>query len=293
MTGHGDEADGDRVTKHEESVRAQLNRFDVVMVDAAAGGCDRRIVDQLGIMRDTAGRFNEPMLADAAAADHDGRGLDVLLAAVFRIPAYLDIALPEVLTERAVVNIVEALKRISSELEDYISDGQTAHLTEALGARFEDLHLALRDCYGWWQLGKGPWRSQRLDLRLGVPDGVGSPVAYPVLKILADGNPILNARNRSRYTEWPPGDILGPDAPLLPADPARRVALFVDATGGPAAGCLAAYVKAFGEQVAWADFRLFEGVYHAPTIQPNPDGGDWRMGIAPQVFDSAQYRAEV
>jgi hypothetical protein len=152
--------------------------------------------------------------------------------------------------------------------------------------------LALRNCFGLWQLGERPWKSQRLDLRLGVPDIAGRPAAYPVLKILIDGTEELASRDQ-QYTGWHPADILGPGSPLLPAEPARRVALYVDAAGGPAAGCLAAYVKDFGDQVAWADFRLFEGVYRAPTIPPNPDGGDWRMGIVPPVFDAAQYRAEV
>ncbi len=129
---------------------------------------------------------------------------------------------------------------------------------------------------------------------LGVPDIASRPAAYPVLKILVDSSEKLAGRGH-QYTGWHPADILGPDSPLLPAEPARRVALYVDAAGGSVAGCLAAYVKAFGDHVAWADFRRFEGVYHAPAIQPKPDGGDWRIGIGivPPVFDAAQYRAEV
>lgn len=51
--------------------------------------------------------------------------------------------------------------------------------------------------------------------------------------------------------------------------------------------------------MAWADFRRFattprnRRVYHAPTIEPNPEGGDWRIRIPALVFDAAQYRAEV
>lgn len=293
MTGHSDEADDDDISTHKDNVRNQLNRFNE-LVSAAANGCDSRIVSQLEIIRDTAKRFDEAMLADAATAVPEGPGLDAVLAAVFRIPAYLEIALPEVVTDFAIANILDALKHIDSELNDYISDGDTAHLANALDTGLQNLILALRDTFGLWQLGKGPWNAeiQRLDLRLGVPDIAGRPAAYPVLKMLVDGIEKLAGR-RYQYTGWHPADILGPDSPLLPAEPARRVALYVDAAGGPAAGCLAAYVKAFEDQVAWADFRRFEGVYHAPTIQPNPEGGDWRIGPAPLVFDAAQYRAEV
>jgi hypothetical protein len=91
MAGHNDEADGDRISAHRENARDPLNRFDDVMVSAAANGCDSRIVRQLEIMRDTAKRFDETMLADAATAVPEGPGLDTLLAAVVRIPAYLNI----------------------------------------------------------------------------------------------------------------------------------------------------------------------------------------------------------
>jgi hypothetical protein len=249
MSGHSDEADGDRISAHRENVRDQLNRFDDVMVSAAANGCDSRIVRQLEIMRDTAKRFDETMLADAATAVPEGPGLDTLLAAVFRIPAYLNIVLPEQVTDYAITNILNPVERIGSELNDYLSDGDTDHLTDALGSGLQNLILAIRDTIGLWRLGnKGPWQIQRLDLRLGVPDIAGRPAAYPVLKILIDGSEKLAGRNY-QYTGWHPADILGPDSPLLPAEPARRVALYVDAAGGPAAGCLAAYVKDFGDQV--------------------------------------------
>jgi hypothetical protein len=61
------------------------------------------------VSRDTAQRFDEVMLAVAATAVPDGVGLDVLLAASFRIPVHLNIALPEAVTDFAIGNIVEAL----------------------------------------------------------------------------------------------------------------------------------------------------------------------------------------
>ncbi len=51
------------------------------MASAAANGWDSRIVTQLQIMRGTAERFDEAMLADAATAVPDGRRrLDTVLA---------------------------------------------------------------------------------------------------------------------------------------------------------------------------------------------------------------------
>ena len=292
MSGEGGGTNDTRISEHKENIPNLLKQFDEVTVSAAATACDSRIVSQLESIHDTARRFDETMLAAAASAVPEGPGLDTLLAAVIRIPAYLNIALPELVTDYAIANILDALERIDSELNDYISDSDTAHLANALDTGLQNLILAIRDTIGRWQLGKGPWKIQRLGLRLGVADIAGRPVAYPVLKILVDGSEKLAGRGH-QYTGWHPADILGPDSPLLPTEPARRVALYVDAAGGAAAGCLAAYVKAFGDQVAWADFRRFEGVYHAPAIQSNPDGGDWRIGPAPLVFDAAQYRAEV
>lgn len=292
MSGEGGGTNDTRISEHKENIPNLLKQFDEVTVSAAATACDSRIVSQLESIRDTARRFDETMLAAAASAVPEGPGLDTLLAAVLRIPAYLNIALPELVTDYAIANILDALERIDSELNDYIFDSDTAHLANALDTGLQNLILAIRDTIGRWQLGKGPWKIQRLGLRLGVADIAGRPVAYPVLKILVDGSEKLAGRGH-QYTGWHPADILGPDSPLLPTEPARRVALYVDAAGGAAAGCLAAYVKAFGDQVAWADFRRFEGVYHAPAIQSNPDGGDWRIGPAPLVFDAAQYRAEV
>jgi hypothetical protein len=281
------------ISEHKKNVCNLLEQFDAIMASATADGCDPRIVGQQGVIRDTAKRFNEGMLAAAATALPEGPGLDTVLANVAYIPFFIKIALPELVTDVAVANIINALQSIDGELNDYVSDGDTAHLATAFGPGLQGFHQALYGAFGLWQLGRRPWKSKRLDLHLGVPDIVGRPRAYPVLKILVDGHPVLNARYRSRYTEWPPADILGPDSPLLPGSPTRRVALYTDVAGGPAAGCLAAYVKADGDQVVWADFRQFEAVYHAPTIEPDPDGGDWRIGIKPRVFDAEQYRVEV
>jgi hypothetical protein len=199
VTEDGDEAGDSQIPSHDERVRQQLDRLDEAMALAAAKGCDARIARQLGILRDTAMRLDDAMLAAAAAAVPDGPGLDTLLAAVSRVPAYLRMVFPEQVTDAAIAKILDALKHIDSELNDYISDRDTARLANILDTGLQNLILAVRNCIGRWQLGKGPWRIQRLDLRLGIPDIAGRPAAYPVLKILIDGTEVLAGR-RCQYT---------------------------------------------------------------------------------------------
>jgi hypothetical protein len=136
MTEPNGEADGDYISTHEQNVRDLLNQFDDATDSAAAYARYPRIVSQLEIMRDTAQRFDGAMLAIAARAVPDGVGLDGLLAASFRIPVYLNIVLPEVVTDFAIGNIVDTLKLLNSELNDSISDGDAAHLANALGPGF-------------------------------------------------------------------------------------------------------------------------------------------------------------
>jgi hypothetical protein len=84
--------------------------------------------------------------------------------------------------------------------------------------------------------------------------------------------------------------MLAPNAPLLPAEPARHVPLYLETSDGPAAGCIAVLIHNWGDYIAWNDFRRFDRLY-PPTTSPDPDDGT-PFGI-PQVFDGAQYRAEV
>lgn len=244
---------------------------------------------QLDGIRDAVNRFDQAMLASAETAMPGD--ISRLLHNIDGIPFRLDAARPELVTDSALARILDALKLIDGELKIYLANGNTAHLAHALGTGSQNLYQVLRHCLGYWQLGKDPARPatiKRLSLQLGTSDTGG--VRGRVLKILVDGIEGLAAVGGRRYTGFPPADILGPDAPLLPAEPARHVPLYIESGGGDPAGCIAALIHTWGDGVAWSDFRRFESVY-GPASQPDPVDGS-PLGI-PQVFDGGQYRAEV
>jgi hypothetical protein len=182
MTGHDDEADGDRISAHKESVRDLLNRFDDVLASAAAKGWDSRIVSQLQIMRDTAGRFDEAMLAAAATAIPDGPGLDTVLAGSLGVTVDIPVMRPELVTDSALTRIRDALQLINGELNNYISNGNTVHLTTALDTGLQNLYRVNGHCFGYWRLGNDPSRAgkiKRLSLQLGIPDTGALPGPIP------------------------------------------------------------------------------------------------------------------
>jgi hypothetical protein len=131
----------------------------------------------------------------------------------------------------------------------------------------------------------------RLDRRPGGRDGSG----YPAVTILVDGEEIFARVDDSGYVGWHPTDILNPDeAPLLPAQPARRAALYgLGSLWGAGEGCIAALILDRGDQVAWTDIRNYLGVYPLPPTEDPPAGWGWLVGIPDLVFDAGQYRAEV
>jgi hypothetical protein len=131
----------------------------------------------------------------------------------------------------------------------------------------------------------------RLDRRKGGRDGSG----YPAVTILVDGEEIFARVDDCGYVGWHPHNILNPDeAPLLPAQPARRVGLYgLDSLWGAGEGCIAALILDRGDQVAWTDIRNYLGVYPLPATEDPPAGWGWLVGIPDLVFDAGQYRAEV
>jgi hypothetical protein len=131
----------------------------------------------------------------------------------------------------------------------------------------------------------------RLDRRPGGRDGSG----YPTVTILVDGEEIFARVDDSGYVGCHPRDILNPDeAPLLPAQPARRAALYgLDSLWGAGEGCIAALILDRGDQVAWTDIRNYLGVYPLPATEDPPAGWGWLVGIPDLIFDAAQYRTEV
>jgi hypothetical protein len=135
---------------------------------------------------------------------------------------------------------------------------------------------------------------RRLELRMGVPD-VGRPDLYPVVQILIDGEEVLATAGAPPrvYIGSPPAAILGDDAPLLPARPARQIALYVDTSGDPGAGCIAPVISAHDDVVVWSDFRIFMDVDQAPVIEQGPLTQSWTIDVPDLMFDAGQYTTEV
>jgi hypothetical protein len=272
------------------TARVMLGRFDGRLASAGAGVCDARIIRQLESVRDTARRFDDAGLMAAATAAPPG-GMDTMLHGILHAPIMIRNARPELVTETALLKVLDAIQLIDRELNDYLASGDAAVLAHALGPTFQNFFQVLRRSFGYWQLGDPgrPGTIKRLSLRLGVPDTSGRPDAHLPLRLLADGIEGLAIVGGHRYTGFPAAELLGRDAPLLPAQPARHVPLYAKVEG---TGTIAALIHTWSgdRYIAWSDFRQFDRQYAAAT-PPDPLDGT-PFGV-PQVFDADQYRAEV
>jgi hypothetical protein len=136
---------------------------------------------------------------------------------------------------------------------------------------------------------------RRLELRVAIPAAEAAEVR-PVLKILIDGQELLADTGYGGHIGWYPDVILGDDEPLLPADPARRVVLYICGCGEAGDSCVAAVVCAAGDLVTWTDFRQFRG-WDTSGLDPPVVERDHHAGAAIDfpdlVFDAGQYTAEV
>lgn len=241
----------------------------------------------------TVKRFDDAVHAAAASAVPDGPGFDTLLAAIEPTVLHIDMARPELVTYSALARILGALNFIDSELDTYLTDHDVAHLATVLGSGIQNFYRVMRHCFGYWQLPKDPaWAGtiKHLRLKVSIPGAAGPGDAHPRLQLLVDGIEALALVGDRRYHGFPPAEILGADAPLLPVDPARHVPLYIEAGAGPAIGCIAALIHTWGSYIAWNDFRRFDTVY-TPAMRPDADDGE--PCLRPQVFDGEQYRAEV
>jgi hypothetical protein len=234
--------------------------------------------------------FDEGMRDAAATAVPDGpTSMDSLLANLCAVPYLTVRARPELVTDRALASILVALQSIDAELSSYLADGDVRHLTAVLGTEMQNFQRELRHCYGFWRLPRDPSqpvRIRRLRLQLALPATKGHPEAQAAVQILVDGVELLAQVDGLSYVGFPAGTMLGPDAPLLPADPARYVPLYRETGGG--SGCIAAVIHTYGDNVAWNAFRRFESMLTS-SMQP-VDGTPFGR---PRVFNGAQYRAEV
>lgn len=118
---------------------------------------------------------------------------------------------------------------------------------------------------------------------------------WPVVNVLVDGRDPFAAAAPG-WRGFDPADILGPDSPLLPVDPGRRVAVYCCSCGEPGCGVIAPVIVASpdGRRVSWVDFRDYTGVFDGPVTDSDDDDDDGRPWDLPGLhFDRQQYVAEV
>lgn len=131
---------------------------------------------------------------------------------------------------------------------------------------------------------------RRIDLRFDVP--AGQPADYPVVTVLIDGEDLLTS-TRPGFAGFGPEEMLGPDSPLLPAHPWRRVAVYRCSCGIAGCGVIAPpIINRTDGRIVWTDFRDYTGVFDGPTVESDPDGGH-ELNQRDLVFDARQYAAEV
>jgi hypothetical protein len=65
-------------------------------------------------------------------------------------------ALPELVNDTNIARIIDALRFIDNELNNYFADSDTVHLTNALDTGLQNLYQALRRSFGYWQRGRDP-----------------------------------------------------------------------------------------------------------------------------------------
>jgi hypothetical protein len=115
---------------------------------------------------------------------------------------------------------------------------------------------------------------------------------WPRVQVFVDGTELVYGSAQHDFIGFDPADILGPRSPLLPAEPARRVAVYRCSCGIAGCGCIAPLIEARSDTVVWWDFRDFVGVYDRPTVRENPSDGQ-PLRFTALVFDERQYRDEV
>ncbi len=134
-------------------------------------------------------------------------------------------------------------------------------------------------------------RIRKLDVRMGVPDIGDDEYVYPVARLLIDGQDLLADVGKWRwpYVPWPAQELLTDDAPLLAAEPPRRVVVYVQS---PDPCGLAPQISRDGDVVIWSDFHEVCEAGDEPLDLLRAD--TWSPVTLPDlVFDAGQYTAEV
>ena len=77
----------------------------------------------------------------------------------------------------------------------------------------------------------------------------------PVMQLLIDGIDLFSGVAPNGFIGFDPDELLGPDDPLIPAEPARRVAVYRCSCGEPGCGVVAPVISGSDTQVWWRDFQ--------------------------------------
>lgn len=129
-------------------------------------------------------------------------------------------------------------------------------------------------------------------LHVAVPDeGPG----WLVTQVLIDGeNPY--AEVAPGWHGAYPGALVDPPSPLLPTDPARRVAVYGCSCGEFGCGVIAVLIiaSADGRRISWVDPRNYTAAFSGP-LPDAPIGWEGRRweDVPPLHFDRDQYLAEI
>ena len=138
----------------------------------------------------------------------------------------------------------------------------------------------------------GPTRLLTLEVHPGR--GANYRPDYPAVRILIDGHDTLRQASGRAYGGPDPDQLFGPASPLLPASPARRIAVYGCCCGIWGCGSVAPLITEHDGRIVWHDFRDYTGLYDEPVAKhaPRPHSGN-PLPFPAVAFDPAQYRAEV
>lgn len=117
---------------------------------------------------------------------------------------------------------------------------------------------------------------------------------WPVLSVRVDGeNPFGSVAKD--WKGFDPGDILGTDAPLVPDDAGRRVAVYRCSCGEAGCGVIAPYIVPSPDRtrISWVDFRDYVGVFAGPATPGSEDHEGRSWGLPDVHFARDQYLTEV
>jgi hypothetical protein len=135
-------------------------------------------------------------------------------------------------------------------------------------------------------------QQNRLEIRVQSHHFEVTEITVPVATILIDGEDLFSRSHSNGFVGFDPDEILGPDQPLLPVEPARRVAVYQCSCGEPGCGVVAPVISGTDTEIRWTDFRDFTGEFNGPLSDDEPQEGR-PLPIPEMIFDATQYAQEV